>query len=95
MRKLQKKSHKSKFALHETGRDQGVAFRKGIVEGKGVPASRWQTGRMSPIIAVLPSAILILLAASQAFAQGEAHHSPVDYRDIPYMGSRNLVWVFA
>ena len=95
MRKLQKKSHKSKVALHETGRDQGVAFRKGIVEGKGVPASRWQTGRMSPIIAILPSVVLILLAASPAFAQGEAHHSPVDYRDIPYMGSRNLVWVFA
>jgi mono/diheme cytochrome c family protein len=50
---------------------------------------------MSAIIAILPSVTLILLAASPAFAQGEANPSAVDYRDVPYIGSRNLVWISA
>lgn len=72
-----------------------MALRKGIVEGKGLPAGRSQTGGASPIIAIVSSAVLILLAASAAFAQGQAHPSPVDYRDVAYIGSRNLVWLSA
>ncbi len=62
---------------------------------KGVLANRWQAGRMSPIIGILPIVILILLAVSPAFAQGEAPYSYVDYRDVPYIGSRNLIWIIA
>jgi len=62
---------------------------------KGVPANRWQAGRMSPIIGILPIVILVLLVASPAFAQGDASTGSVDYRDVPYIGSRNLIWVLA
>ena len=62
---------------------------------KGVPASRWQTWRMSPIIGTLPVVILVILSASLAFAQGGASPSSVEYRDVPYIGSRNVIWIFA
>tara|TARA_B100000315_G_scaffold259397_1_gene315303 strand:+ start:33726 stop:36275 length:2550 start_codon:yes stop_codon:yes gene_type:complete len=62
---------------------------------KGVPANSWQAGKMSPIIGILPIVILILLSASLAFAKGEASPSPVEYRDVPFMGSRNLIWISA
>lgn len=62
---------------------------------KGVPANRWQAGGMSPIICILPIVILILLSASLAFARGEASPYSVDYRDVPYIGSRNLIWIVA
>ena len=62
---------------------------------KGVPANRWQAGRMSPIICVFPIVILIILSASLAFAKGEASPSSVDYREASYIGSRNLIWIFA
>jgi len=70
-----------------------VVFRKGILKGKGLPASRWQTGSISPIIAILSGVFLILLVASPAFAEGAA--STVDYRDVPVIGSRNFVWIAA
>ncbi len=52
---------------------------------------------MAPIIGILPIVILILLSAfpGLAFAQGEALPSSVDYRDVPYIGSRNLIWIAA
>jgi len=58
-------------------------------------ANRWQAGRLSQILFLLPIAIVLLLTASLAFAQGGAAHTPVDYRDIPYIGSRNLIWILA
>ncbi len=62
---------------------------------KGVSANRWQAGKMSPITGILPIVILIFLAVSPAFAQGDASPSSVDYRDVPYIGSRNLIWILA
>ena len=59
---------------------------------RGGRANRWQAGRISPIIGLFPILILILVTVSPAFAQGEA---PVDYRDVPYIGSRNLIWIVA
>ncbi len=61
---------------------------------KGVFANYRQAGRMSPVIGIVPIAILILLAVSPAFAQ-EGASSSVDYRDVPYIGSRNLIWIIA
>ena len=53
---------------------------------------RDQAGRVPLITGILTIVILILLVVPPAFAQGEA---PVDYRDVPFIGSRNLIWLFA
>jgi len=57
-------------------------------------ANRWQAGKISPIITILPIAALILVTVSIAYAQGDTP-AKVDYRDVPYIGSRNLIWIFA
>lgn len=66
-----------------------------VETGKGLPAHRWQAGRLSSFIGIFPIVIPILLTASLSFAQGEASPSSVDYRDVPYIGSRNLIWIVA
>ncbi len=79
----------------ENTREQAMECYEGIRKEKGLPVNRWQAGRLLPIIGILPIVILILLSASLAFAQGEASPSSVDYRDVPYIGSRNLIWIVA
>lgn len=62
---------------------------------KGLSAHRGLAGRLSSLIGIFPMVILILLTASLVFAQGEAAPPSVDYRDVPYIGSRNLIWIVA
>jgi hypothetical protein len=50
----------------------------------------WPVG----VMIFLPAVLLVLWMAPLAFADGEAA-ATVEYRDIPYIGSRNLVWIVA
>ncbi|HEB71699.1 MAG TPA: c-type cytochrome [Nitrospirae bacterium] len=58
-------------------------------------ANRWHAGGLSQILFILPIALVLLATASLAFAQGGASAAPVDYRDVPYVGSRNVIWILA
>ena len=42
----------------------------------------------------LAAALVLVLTASWAYAQGEAAPQ-VEYRDVPFFGSRNLIWIVA
>ncbi|VAX25658.1 hypothetical protein MNBD_NITROSPINAE04-1719 [hydrothermal vent metagenome] len=57
--------------------------------------NRWRAGGLSQILFILPVAIALLVTASLAFAQGDGASSPVDYRDVPFFGSRNVIWIVA
>lgn len=53
-------------------------------------------GRLRLIITLLIFLFCVgLISLSPAFAQEETHAPTVDYRDFPWIGSRNLVWVVA
>ncbi|VAX25517.1 hypothetical protein MNBD_NITROSPINAE02-1190 [hydrothermal vent metagenome] len=71
------------------------ASRTSISGDSCLPACKRLVGKLSPIAGVLPIVALILLAAAPAFAQGGDSLATVDYRDVPLIGSRNLIWIVA
>jgi len=54
-----------------------------------------QMGSGPPSAAVLASALFLLLGVATSALAQEAAGGPVEYRDIAWIGSRNMVWIVA